>query len=266
MKVGSQLFTGVGVALLSLFDDQKRLLVSDTAWHAAQLVEEGAQAIVLAGTTGEAWFLTADERKRLIEATRAVVGTEVTVIVGTGHADQPEAVALTAAMQDTGADGVIVLSPPGLDDPTGYYEAVAEAAGSLPVMAYHFPRVSSPGIPLELLDQLPIAGIKDSSGDAERLVSEIDTCKGSVYSGNPLLLAAAGAFGASGAILGLANLEVAKCAAALAGDLDAQRDLVQLHLRAKSDFPRSLKEMVAERRGTPTTVRTGSQDMVGATR
>jgi 4-hydroxy-tetrahydrodipicolinate synthase len=260
------LFTGVGVALLSLFDDQKRLLVSDTAWHAARLVDEGVRAVVLAGTTGESWFLTADERKRLIEATRAVVGTEIPLIVGTGHPDEQEAVALTAAMQDTGADGVIVLSPPGLDDPSRYYEAVAEAAGSLPVLAYHFPRVSSPGIALELLDQLPISGIKDSSGDAERLVGEIDACRGNVYTGNPLLLAAAGAFGASGAILGLANLEVAKCAAAFAGDLDAQRDLVGLHLRAKSDFPLSLKQMVAERRGIPTTVRRGSQDMAGATR
>lgn len=259
-EASKQLFRGVGVALLSLFDTEQRLLVTDTARLAAQIAGEGARAIVLAGSTGEAWALTADERKRLIEAARELVPNEVTLIVGTGQPDERAAAALTAGMRDTGADAVLALSPAGVSDPTGYYEAVAEAAGGLPVLAYHFPKVSSPGVPVDALDRLPIAALKDSSGDAERLVAEIEALNGNVYTGNPLLLAAAGAFGAAGAILGLANLDVAKCARAFAGDLQAQADLVAAHTSASRDFPAALKQMVSQRRGTPTGVRTQAAD------
>jgi dihydrodipicolinate synthase/N-acetylneuraminate lyase len=50
---------------------------------------------------------------------------------------------------------------------------VTAAADKLPVLAYHYPAVSLPGLSLVLLHELPVVGLKDSSGDAERLLDEI---------------------------------------------------------------------------------------------
>lgn len=249
-------FTGVGVALLTLFDADGSLLVQETADHARRLVERGVRSITLAGTTGEAAFLTLEERVRLCEATRVAVGDTAAVIVGTGDPEQTRAVEMTAAAGAAGADAVLVLSPAGSCDPRTYYEAVAGAAGSMPVIAYHFPAVSAPGIPVELLEDLPVAGLKDSSGDAERLVAELDAFAGALYVGSAAYLALAGPLGAAGAILALANVEPELCEAAFSGDLGAQRELIPIHLELRSEFPGSLKRRLAAGAGTPVAVRT----------
>ncbi len=107
-----------------------------------------------------------------------------------------------------------------------HYEALATHAGELALLAYHFPAVSPPGIPVEVLADLPIAGVKDSSGDAGRLVAELGAYDGPLYVGSSAYLALAGPLGATGAILSLANTDPEGCIAALAGDMQAQRALL----------------------------------------
>ena len=131
---------------MTLFDDHRALDAEATADLAARLVELGADAIVVAGTTGEADALDDDERLRLFSAVRAAVGDAV-VVGGTGAASTHQAAALTARAPDTGVDAVIARTPRGLADPSGFYRALADAAGTTPVLAYHFPAVSPPGIP-----------------------------------------------------------------------------------------------------------------------
>ncbi|MEA2396117.1 MAG: 4-hydroxy-tetrahydrodipicolinate synthase, partial [Solirubrobacteraceae bacterium] len=58
-------FRGVGVALVTLFDDDGRLLLDETAEHARDLVERGVTAVVVSGSTGESWALSVDERLEL---------------------------------------------------------------------------------------------------------------------------------------------------------------------------------------------------------
>ncbi|HMA47513.1 MAG TPA: dihydrodipicolinate synthase family protein [Frankiaceae bacterium] len=250
------LFRGVGVALVTLFDEGGGLLAEATAAHAAALVGRGVRAVLVAGTTGEAAALSAADRQELVRATRAALPAGVPLLVGTGHPDPAQAARLTAAVRDTGgADAVLALPPPGGSDLVGYYRTVAAAAGGLPVLAYHFPQICPPGVPLDVLPALPVRGVKDSSGDAERLVAELSAYRGEVYVGSSALLALAGAFGATGAILALANLEPQRCAEAFDGSLAAQRDLLAAHLRAHVDFPAGLKRELAARGGTPATVR-----------
>jgi dihydrodipicolinate synthase/N-acetylneuraminate lyase len=179
-------------------------------------------------------------------------------VVGTGHADRDEAVRLTEAAREAGADAALTLSVPGREDHGEYYAAVAEAAGDMPVLAYHFPQISPPGIRVEQLPELPVAGVKDSSGDAERLVAELDAFDGPVYVGSSALLALAGPLGAAGAIVGLANTDPELCIAAFTGDLDVQRALVPAHLEAGADFPAGLKRRLARLGGTSAAVRRGS--------
>src|SRR4051794_6420547 len=77
------LFTGVGVALVTLFDDQQQVDHDATGKLAAQLVELGADALIVAGTTGEADALDDEERLRLFETVRTAVPAGV-VVGGTG--------------------------------------------------------------------------------------------------------------------------------------------------------------------------------------
>jgi dihydrodipicolinate synthase/N-acetylneuraminate lyase len=249
-------FTGIGVALVTLFDDRGELDADATADLAVRLVELGVDALVVAGTTGEADALDDDERLRLFEAVRAAVGDTV-VVGGTGAASTHQAARLTARARDTGVDAVIARTPRGLVDPTGYYRAVADAAGPTPVLAYHFPAVSPPGIPVELLGSLPVAGVKDSSGDATRLLATVDSYAGPVWTGNPALIHQAGALGCAGGILALANVAPEQCAAAYAGDAEAMRKVTPTHLACERDFPRGVKQLVAERFGTSAVVRMG---------
>jgi 4-hydroxy-tetrahydrodipicolinate synthase len=135
---------------------------------------------------------------------------------------------------------------------------IAAAAGELPVLASHFPAVSPPGIPVADLSALPVVGVKDSSGDAERLLSEVADYSGEVYVGSAALLILAGRIGATGTILALANAEPELCAAAFAGDRDAQLGLLAAHRVAGADFPAGIKRLVSDRWGCSATSRIGA--------
>ena len=242
-------FRGIGVALITLFDDNGALDVASSMDHASRLVDLGVKAVVVAGTNGEAGLLTPEERTELIEAVRKAVPS-TPLVAGTGASWSGMAAQLTREAVSAGADAVLVMSPPGLTDPSSYFATVAGAAGTTPVMAYHFPRVSSPGIPVELLARLPITGVKDSSGDAERLLQEVAHFPGDTYPGSSALLTLAGAVGATGAILALANADPAICAAAFGGDAESQLRLIDDHLKAKVRTPHGIKELTSARFGT----------------
>jgi 4-hydroxy-tetrahydrodipicolinate synthase len=248
-------FTGVGVALVTLFDSRGDLDASATAGLAAQLVGLGTRGVVVAGTTGEAATLDPGERVSLLDAVRDELRSSVPIIAGTGAPSARQAAALTRDAVEHGADAVLALSPPGPVDVRSYYEAVTKAATGTPVLAYHYPKVSPPGIAVRQLGDLPVAGVKDSSGDAERLLHELHEYEGPVYTGSSALLSFAGPLGCAGAILSLANVEPERCARAFSGDIVAQAALVESHLAAHDRFPRRLKKMVAARFGTSTVCR-----------
>ena len=248
------LFHGVGVALVTLFEDDGTLSARATADHAGQLVEQGVAGVVVAGTTGEAATLDARERVELIKAVLDVVGGEVPVIAGTGAASARQAIQLTSSARDAGADGALLLSPLWYRDLVQYFGQVSSECEGIPLLAYHFPRFSPPGIPVDVLADLAIAGIKDSSADAGRLTQEILEYHGCVYVGAESLLFLAGQLGGTGAIVGLANLEPALCKQAWEGDIEAQKSVAELHDSLGRDWLTELKVLLAEKyRTSPTT-------------
>jgi 4-hydroxy-tetrahydrodipicolinate synthase len=251
------LFTGVGVALATLFDDAGEVDAKATADHAAILVDLGVRGVVVAGSTGEAAALGAEERIALLTETRRAVPSGVPVLAGTGAPSARQAAALTRDAREAGADAVLALCPPRTGDARPYYQAVAEAAGELPALGYHFPQTSPPGIPVELLPELPVQGLKDSSGDPERLLAELETFDGWLYVGASSIVLMAGALGCTGAILAVANVDPERSVAAFAGDPDAQRGLFAAHTAVQRDFPRGLKQAMADRFGTSRAVRLG---------
>ena len=253
----SALFRGPGVALLTLFHDDGSIDPGATAGLARELVTRGMRAVLVAGTTGEAATLTNAERSALIDAVRRAIPADVPVIAGTGAPSIRQAVGLTEEAVAAGADAMLAWQPPGGVDLPGYFKAVADAAQGRPVLAYHFPRLYPPGVPVDLLASLPVAGQKDSSGDPERLLDELAHYSGATYVGSSSVLAMAGPMGATGALLALANVEPERCVAAVAGDAAAQRGLADRHLAASRGGVLALKQLLAEDRGQPITARIG---------
>jgi 4-hydroxy-tetrahydrodipicolinate synthase len=249
-------FSGVGVALVTIFDSAGAVDPPATATLAADLANRGMRAILVAGTTGEAGTLTPGERTALIRAVRDAVQADVPVLAGTGAATTEDAASLTKTAVVAGADAVVAFPPPAPEvDPvadatsysaslTEHYIAVGAAADGRPVFAYHVPWISAPGVPVADLRWLPIAGIKDSSGSADRLLDELAHYQGATYVGSSALLSLAGPMGGAGAILALANVEPERCVQAFAGDAAVQRDLADVHLKVRAGGPAELKRML----------------------
>jgi 4-hydroxy-tetrahydrodipicolinate synthase len=250
------LFTGVGVALVTLFREDGALDAPATADFAAELVDLGVRCVLVAGTTGEAAALAPEERDALVAAVRAAVPADVPVLAGTGAPTGRQAAELTERALGAGADAILALSPPGVADPRPYYDTVAKAATG-PLLAYHFPGASAPGIPVDVLAQLPVAGLKDSSGDAGRLLHERDVFGGDLYTGATSLVGLSGAVGAAGALVAIANVAPEDCVAAFAGDGAAQVRLAAVDRTASADFPAGYKRAAAERFGASIVTRVG---------
>jgi 4-hydroxy-tetrahydrodipicolinate synthase len=174
----------------------------------------------------------------------------VTLMDDAGGVDAAATGALAAELAERGMQAVLAWPPPGSEDLPGYFAAVAGAAPGLPVLGYHIPWVSSPGIPVSALADLPIAGLKDSAGEPDRLLAEIAHYPGCTYVRSSALLALAGPLGGTGAILAVANAEPELCSAAFAGDAEAQRRLIDVHLAVRAGGVPALKRILAEQRGT----------------
>lgn len=250
-------YTGVAVALVTVFDADGDLDAGSTAKLASDLVERGMRAVLVSGTTGEAAALTGPERGALVAAVRSAVPAAVPVIAGTGAPSSRQAAGLTREAVDAGADAVLAWPPPGSRDLPGYFGAIAAAAAGRPVLAYHIPPISSPGVPVGALGTLPVAGVKDSSGDPDRLLDELVNYPGATYVGSSALLALAGPMGGAGALLALANVEPERCVAAFAGDAAAQLGLARRHLAVKAGGPAELKRVLAGTHGISPVSRIG---------
>ncbi|MHB1518040.1 MAG: dihydrodipicolinate synthase family protein [Acidimicrobiales bacterium] len=230
---------GVGVALVTIFDSKGNIDVQATTRHAHRCVDRGIAHILVAGTTGEPWRLSAADRTTLVSAIKKEL-PDTPTLVGTGDTHAKTALSLTAALVDADvADGIVVLAP--TDMPAvSFYAAVREIAPTGLLLAYNLPALSPPGIAPSDMPHLPTDAIKDSSGSADGL-AEIIEGGFDIYVGSPNLVALAGRCGARGAILALANTVPEVCIAAYEGDMVAQRRLFGSHCESMVDFPRSLK-------------------------
>ncbi|MGI8448459.1 MAG: dihydrodipicolinate synthase family protein [Streptosporangiaceae bacterium] len=249
-QVPAPLFSGVGVALVTLFDADGEIDPGSTGKLAASLAGRGMAAVLVNGTTGEAGTLTGPERTALIEAVRAAVPAAVPVIAGTGAPSLRQAAALTRAAVSAGADAVLTWCPPRCVDLAGYFLAIGEAAAGRPVLAYHNPFIACADLPVGSLATLPVTGLKDSSGSPDRLLDELARYPGNTYVGSSGLLALAGPMGTAGALLALANLAPEACIQAWGGDGPAQRGLAAQHLDLRAGGPARLKLLMAGADGT----------------
>ena len=191
----------------------------------------GTQALVVAGSTGEAHMLEHDEFDRLLAYAVERVAGRVPVIAGTGEAGTVKTIALTRRAKALGADAALVVVPyyvrPTQEGLRRHYLDVADH-GELPVLMYNVPsRTGSDLLPetvASLREHPAIIGIKEARGDRERILALAELVGPDfVYlSGDDDSAGEAMLAGAVGTISVVVNLVPqafrALCDAAIAGD------------------------------------------------
>jgi len=228
------MFTGAMVALATPFQDGK--IDFETLDELVEFqLENGIDAIVPVGTTGESPTLSHEEHKKVIERVVKAVGGQVPVIAGAGSNSTAEAIELTAFSKKVGADATLQVGPY-YNKPTqeGFYQhfkAIAEEV-DLPIVLYNIPGRCGAGMTPETVARLAevenIVAIKEASGSLDQ-ASEIATrCDITIISGDDSLTLPLASVGGKGVISVVANIVPA--------DVKAMTDLI-----LEGDFVSALK-------------------------
>ncbi|MGW2316550.1 dihydrodipicolinate synthase family protein [Streptomyces sp. NPDC001680] len=182
------------------------------------LMDGGAHGLFVLGSSSEAAFLTDRQRRQVVEAVTGHVGGRLPVLAGAIDMTTPRVLDHVAAVTAAGAQAVVVTAPfyarTHRAEIVHHYRRIA-AASDVPVIAYNIPVAVHTKLPAEMVLGLAadrvLAGIKDSSGDLgafREIVTGARTHPGfSVLTGSELLVDAALAMGADGAVPGLANVD-----------------------------------------------------------
>ena len=203
-------------------------------WH----IENGTDGIVAVGTTGESATLPVEEHLAVIEATVKHVNKRVPVIAGTGANNTVEAIALSKAAEQAGADYTLSVVPyynkPSQEGIYQHFKAIAEAT-SIPMIIYNVPGrtvVSMSNDTILRLAEIPnIVGVKEASGKIGSNIELINSVpegfavlSGDDPTGLPFMLC-----GGHGVVTVAANvapkLFANMCRAALEGDIATARRL-----------------------------------------
>lgn len=203
-------------------------------WH----IENGTDGIVAVGTTGESATLPVEEHLAVIEATVKHVNKRIPVIAGTGANNTVEAIALSQAAEQAGADYTLSVVPyynkPSQEGIYQHFKAIAEAT-SIPMVIYNVPGrtvVSMSNDTILRLAEIPnIVGVKEASGKIGSNIELINSVpegfavlSGDDPTGLPFMLC-----GGHGVVTVAANvapkLFADMCRAALKGDIATARRL-----------------------------------------
>jgi 4-hydroxy-tetrahydrodipicolinate synthase len=204
------------------------------SWH----IEQGTNGIVAVGTTGESATLAIPEHCEVIGHTVKRVAGAVPVIAGTGANATAEAVELTRAASNVGADACLLVTPyynkPTQEGLYQHHKCIAESV-AIPQILYNVPGRTGvdmlPETVARLADVDNIIGIKEATGDLQRGREVLDACQGkmAVYSGDDATATELMLMGAVGTISVTANVAPAIVAElsrlAIAGDADSARAL-----------------------------------------
>jgi len=229
------MFKGSLVALITPFNNgqiDKEKLRELVGFH----LERGTEGIVPCGCTGEAFTLSFEERREVVETVVEEVRGRIPVIPGTGSSSTQVAIALTKEARLRGADGALVITPFGnKPNPEGIYQHYAQIAqeAELPIVLYNVPSRTGTSIPPEIVARLSkisnIVGIKEASGSLDQVTRILSLCDITVLSGDDSLTLPMMMIGAEGVISTVANLVPQDMAglvnAFFQGDLKRAREL-----------------------------------------
>ena len=177
------MFQGSMVALATPMtpsgDVDKPALESLVAFH----LENGTDAIVAMGTTGESATFSHKEHREVVKMIIALVAGKIPVIAGTGSNSTAEALALTQAAKVDGADAVLLVAPyynkPPQEGLYQHHKSIAEQV-DIPQILYNVPGRTAVDMLPETVERLSllenIVGIKEATGDLSRAKDILDRC------------------------------------------------------------------------------------------
>jgi 4-hydroxy-tetrahydrodipicolinate synthase len=208
------IFTGAGVAIVTPF--------TETGINFEELgrlidfqISEGTDAIIIAGTTGEAATMSDAEHKEAIKFAVEHTKKRVPVIAGTGSNDTAFAIQLSQYAEKVGADGLLLVTPyynkcstKGL---IKHFKAIADSV-NIPCILYDVPSRTGVSIKLEAYKELSkhqnIVAVKEANGDLSSILRLRAACGDdlAVYSGNDDQIVPILSLGGKGVISVLSNV------------------------------------------------------------
>jgi 4-hydroxy-tetrahydrodipicolinate synthase len=218
------MFTGAMVALVTPFESGKVDFETLDELIEFQL-ENGIDAIVPVGTTGESPTLSHEEHKQVIERVVKTVAGSAAVIAGAGSNSTAEAIELTAYAKKIGATATLQVCPY-YNKPTqeGFYQhfkAIADEV-DLPIVLYNIPGRCGAGLTPETVARLAehdnIVAIKEATGSLDQASEIAMRCDITIISGDDSLTLPLASVGGKGVISVVANIVPA--------DVKAMTDLI----------------------------------------
>ncbi|MEM6616343.1 MAG: dihydrodipicolinate synthase family protein [Pseudomonadota bacterium] len=169
-------FEGIYTPIVTPYHDDFSLNEEALSATVEHLISAGVHGIIVAGTTGEYYAQSPEERIDLMGRLKGLIAGRVPLIVGTGAMRTEDSVMYAKAAVEIGADALLVATPP-YAYPTGreiaLHALAIDRAANLPVMLYNYPGRMSVNMDEECLDRLGrspnFCAIKESSGDPNRL-------------------------------------------------------------------------------------------------
>lgn len=209
------LFKGCGTAIATPFTEDGINFEEFKKLIEFQIMQ-GADSIIVCGTTGESSTMTEEERKQTIQFAIHTVAGRIPVIAGTGSNNTKSAIELSKYAESVGADGLLIVTPyynkttqSGL---IAHYSAIASEV-SLPIILYSVPSRTgvniAPETCLELSKIQNIVAIKEASGNISQIAKIASLCKDNlhIYSGNDDQIIPILSLGGLGVISVLSNIE-----------------------------------------------------------
>ncbi|MDD9206041.1 dihydrodipicolinate synthase family protein, partial [Georgenia sp. 10Sc9-8] len=165
-------FGSVSTAMVTPFHEDGSIDLDAAQRVATTLVDEGCDALVVNGTTGESPTTHQPEKDALVRAVLEAVGDRAMIIAGAGSNDTAHAVRIARGAERSGAHGLLVVSPyynrPSQAGVEAHIRAVTDAV-DLPVMIYDIPGRTGVAVGDACLDRLAehprILAVKDATGD-----------------------------------------------------------------------------------------------------
>lgn len=208
-------FTGAACAIVTPFSADRKIDYKTLKKQVDFQIENGTDAIVVCGTTGESSVLSTREHRQVIKSVVKYVDKRVPVIAGTGSNSTESAVKRSYAAESVGADALLIVTPyynkcsqTGLIE---HYEFIGERT-DLPIIVYNVPSRTGvdikPETYMELCKIRNIVATKEANGNISALMKTISLCGDelTVYCGNDDQTSAFMAMGAKGVISVLSNI------------------------------------------------------------
>ena len=208
---------GIIVPILTPFNDANEMDLKALEHHLEWLIKHNIGGVMPCGTTGEGPLLSYAERVQLTETTAKIVKHRLPVMAHVGSITTEETVKLALAAQKSGVEAISVVTPYyyHMDERAliKHYTSIAKSVEALPVFLYTIPHCTTNDISKQTIEKIcdlagNVVGIKDSSGDFEKMIGYKTLCRGTfqVICGSDGLLLEALRQGAVAGVSGNANV------------------------------------------------------------